>query len=177
MNQEEERLATLKLCIPKLFTLHYPSSCLYIGASITRSECAQELKRAGYEITLVEAFALNADYHRGSKLFKVVIHDDIMRAVAYLPPFDVVFWWHGPEHMVREDLPYLIKRLDSLAKKYIVLACPWGVYEQGEWGGNPHEVHHSHLYPGDFPGWNVMTSGVVDTRGSNMIVWKVKSEN
>lgn len=169
--QELQRLALLRTALPELWTMG-GGTCLYIGASMSRFECVDQLNDLGFELTLVEPFAANADFWRGSEQFKVVFRDTIQKAMPYLPMFDVVFWWHGPEHVTREEFNTLIRLLPGKAKRLIVLASPWGVCPQSEVYGNTYEIHMISLYEDDYTGYQTATIGQVDIPGSHLMAWK-----
>ena len=40
--------------------------------------------------------------------------------------FDVIFWSHGPEHILREEWKETFKKLEGVASKVVILQCPWG---------------------------------------------------
>jgi hypothetical protein len=90
--------------------------------------------------------------------------------------YQAVVWWHGPEHVKREELAATLARLEAMAD-IVILGCPWGVYPQGDYGGNPHEVHLATLLPEDFEtlGYEVTTLGKRDDPASNLIAWKRSS--
>jgi hypothetical protein len=88
--------------------------------------------------------------------------------------YDVVMFWHGPEHLTREDLPFALSKAEMMATRLVVLASPWGRYAQGDCGGNPFERHVSHLYEIDLEafGYRTSTLGRKDKKGSNLLAWK-----
>jgi len=84
--------------------------------------------------------------------------------------FDAVLWFHGPEHIDIEDLKPTLEKLERIAP-LVICGCPFGIYHQD---GGDHEIHKSHLYPGDFLGlgYEVSTLGEQDTELSNLLAWK-----
>ncbi len=175
----QTRLTQLRNLVPGLFA---PAGkrVLYIGASPARCQMAPEMKAMGQELVLLEAYEPNSAYYRerlGNPFVAVVSTDarDIatwtVRAGHF--DYDAVVWWHGPEHIERETLPAILATMEALAP-LVVLACPFGRYEQGPAGGNPYEVHASHWYPTDFEQWGYHTAtlGTIDTPGSHLLAWK-----
>ena len=88
--------------------------------------------------------------------------------------FDVVLWWHGPEHIDKWELGLTLEALESKTNKMVILGCPFGKYPQDAVDGNIFEIHRSALYPEDFIkyGYNVKTIGERDVMGGNLLAWK-----
>jgi len=168
---ERIRLARLQQLwdfVPELFQ---PGTLLYVGAGILRDEFLRQLMLAGREVTVLEAHAPNVAYHKLSR--QPVIHEDV-RVLGGVGHYDAVFWWHGPEHVSKKEIPVVLERLESLAP-LIVLGCPWGKYAQEAVGGNPYEEHRSALTPQDFQRWGYKTSELGKKNGrytSNIIAVK-----
>jgi len=165
------RLKILKANIPYLFRR---GTLLNVGANRVRFDLLPELHQAGREITLLEVWPDNANHWQGDKRLAKVVQGDVRRLDKLgLPTFDTVLWWHGPEHIEREELAQTVARLEALAEGLVVLGCPWGRYPQGEFMGNPHDAHRASLYPQDFErlGYRVATLGQADNQGS-LVCWK-----
>jgi len=147
---------------------------LYIGASKARVEMLSYFIKKNYEITIMEAWTENVLYYRQNSRFNIIQAD--VRNVNKIPlgNFDVIMWWHGPEHVEKELLPDIFNELFKHTKKVLILACPWGLYIQQAVRGNPYEVHRSHLYPEFFKelGFKTSTLGRRDRRGLNLIAWR-----
>lgn len=129
----------LRSCIPHLWREARGKRLLYIGANRLRAFHALTLWGAGYEMALVEAYAPNAEFWQNSGLFGRVYAADV-RKIDLPPAYDVVFWWHGPEHIARGELAGVLARLERLAP-LVILGCPNGEYAQDEAYGNPFERH------------------------------------
>lgn len=73
---------------------------------------------------------------------------------------DVIFWWHGPEHITREDFIKLQDSFNKFKDTIIVIGCPWGEFLQGEVGGNLYEKHLYHWQPEEIEelGYDVYTT-------------------
>jgi hypothetical protein len=172
----EGRLMQLREKVPGLFRPRFHSATiLYIGAS-KRAHCLQELWEAGHEITLLEAWGDNAAMYfddRRVKHVRVGLAQEVDRAALPYYKYDVVFWWHGPEHVGYTELNTTLDSLEATAP-WVILACPWGKYIQNKTGGNPYEEHLSHLYPEMFKarGYETATLGQKDVKGSNLLAWR-----
>ena len=137
---------------------------------------AKDFFQNGCAVTVVEAFEPNVQFIRDLTWVEEVIHSDIRRFSSN-KEFDIVFWWHGPEHISSADLAKVVRRLEVHATKAVVLGCPWGRYEQTAKDGNPYEAHLSQYDHGDFErlGFEVEYLGNRDSRGSNITAVKRSS--
>jgi hypothetical protein len=166
------RLDQLRRIAPEVFA---PGTLLYIGASVARAQCLSELIAAGREVTILEAYAPNADHYRERPGIRGVICGDVRGwrdpAGARPPVWDVAFWWHGPEHLSADELPVTLFGLEQCART-VVLASPWGAYEQGPIGGNTYEIHRAALTPETFRalGYEVCGIGGPGARSRSNIV-------
>lgn len=172
------RLRLLKDKTPELFR---PGSLLNVGANRIRFELLDDLHRAGQKITLLEIFPANVGRWRGDRRLEQVVRGDVreldsLRAdpATGLGSYDTVLWWHGPEHIERDQLAATVTQLERAATRLVVLGCPWGVYPQGPFMDNPHDAHLASLYPEDFTalGYEVATIGQADHPDGSIIAWK-----
>jgi len=162
------RLQQLWDFVPEVFQ---PGTLLYVGAGILRAEFLLQLMVAGRKVTILEAYAPNVAYYQLSR--QPVIHMDV-RALCGVGRYDAAFWWHGPEHVSKKELPAVLAGLESRAD-LVVVGCPWGKYAQEAVGGNPYERHRSALTPQDFQGWGYETSQLGKRNGryeSNIVAVK-----
>jgi hypothetical protein len=65
-------------------------------------------------------------------------------------PFDIILWWHGPEHVEGREARRIFNDLIPLANIGLILGCPLGDEPQGVCYGNLHERHLSAWHPSDF---------------------------
>lgn len=172
------RLRLLKDKVPELFR---PGSLLNVGANRVRFELLDDLHRAGRRVTLLEIWPANVGRWKGDRRLEAVVRGDVRELDRLrsdpdsgLGSYEAVLWWHGPEHIEREGLPATLSQLERAAERLIVLGCPWGVYPQGEFMGNPHDAHRASLYPADFEalGYEVATIGQPDRPDGSIIAWK-----
>lgn len=154
-----------------------PGTVLYIGARVPGLHCLSELKAAGHEITILEAWYVNVEMLRQQQDIDHLICGDVRELDSLRLPhdyYDYVFWYQGPEHILERELPSTLVGLEKVCGSLIVLSVPWGVYEQGAIHGNPYEVHLSHLDEPLFRGlgYETATFGQKDVRGSELLAWK-----
>jgi len=171
---KDEREYQLDRCIPDLFKF---KTVLYVGANTHRCHILPTFRNRGYEIDIVEPHKPNCDYYTGV----IGIRNTYNVTIQEFNPedkYDVVFWWHGPEHVKKEELESTLKHIESMTKKYVVLGCPWGNNPQEAIDGNYFEIHRSSMYVEDFEklGYNVDTIGTKDNWNSNLIAWKKLEE-
>ncbi len=161
--------------VPELF--ESPGTLLYIGANTRRHHYCPELFAAGNELTVLEVWEPNIAGLKSKEMFRKVILGDV-RSLESLAlgrrMFDYVMHWHGPEHLPVNEYAEAIRAMERIAKRCVILASPWGVYQQGAYGGNEFETHQVSLYPTDFQdlGYMTRTLGVPDVIDSNILAWK-----
>lgn len=152
---------------------------LYVGARESRIDFGREFRRNNYQIDVLEVFRPNVDFLKEVAWLNQVYQGDVRQVDEVIgQEYDIVFWWHGPEHIDKAELKETLRRTESVATKLIVCGCPWGVYEQEEAYGNPFEEHRAHLLPEDFAclGYEVSAIGREGFFGSNIIAWKRLAE-
>lgn len=172
MNKQQRRLKERQLltCIPDVLN---HKSLLYIGASNKRQEVLSLFIKKNYVYTILEIWRSNVEYLKSK--FKNVIEGDVRNVDKLgLGLFDIVMWWHGPEHVRKNEIVPIFDKLINMTKKTLIIACPWGIYEQDAAGGNPYEKHFSYLYPEFFEnlGWQTSAIGIKDTTVNNLMAWK-----
>ena len=167
--------AQLRRCVPEMFA---PGTCLYVGASRDKfAHGARELIRAGRKVTILEIWEPNVAYYREQPEITHVVQGDVRNvATLGLGHFDLVLWWHGPEHIPAEDLEATLVALEALAD-LVVLGCPFGLTPQREeeMRGNPHQKHVSGFLPAAFArlGYKTNTFGKEAAwNASNLLAWK-----
>jgi hypothetical protein len=141
MSSGQDRTDSLKRLTPDLFDY---KTVLNIGARTSRFDYGEDFKKANYDITILEPFLPNVQYLKTISWVNKVIQGDV-RDLSYFIKnkikFDVVFWWHGPEHIPEDDLRKVLPELEKISNHLVVLGCPWGDYPQGHIDGNPYEAH------------------------------------
>lgn len=173
-----ERLPLIMEKIPRLFG--EPGTVLYIGANTKWFHLGPQLYKAGHEITVVEiwpSYIEDIEQHPIRKFMAHLVQGDVREIDEVALPhdrFDWAIWNHGPEHVAREELGPTVLKLEALARKAVVLGCPWGRVPHGSWRGNPHARHLSYLYPEDFAAMGYETACIppVDVAGGHILAWK-----
>ena len=173
---------------PDLFTNKY-KSVLYIGVIAPEINKAYdnpysgrayltEFKQAGYEISIVEIHRPNYELliEKHQSLFDYIHHSDIGN---FIPPdnkkYDVIFWWHGPEHVEKERLSGILQRIENFGNNIIILGCPWGKYPIDALNNNPYQAHLTSIYSKTLEdlGYNKFEyCGKMDIPGSNLATIK-----
>jgi len=78
----------------------------------------------------------------------------ILGDAHYLPfsdkSFDVVWCMEVIEHLEKEDGLDLIKAMEEIARRQVIITTPVGMYECGGNYGNPHQEHRCTWYPEEF---------------------------
>ena len=157
--------------VPALFA----GQVLYVGANRHAAPTfVAELREAGCEVHLLEAFADNVAHYENDAAgtFDSVTQGDVRDVAGWGRTFDAILWWHGPEHLPTDEWPGVLANLETLAP-LVCIGCPWGIWEQGATGGNPYEEHQSAIYPADLTGlgYEVVLIGQQDRAGF-MAAWK-----
>ena len=169
--KSKDRDASLQRLIPDLYDY---KSVLYIGARSDRFDYGEDFRDAGYEVTILEIFKPNVRYLRTIKWVKYVCHCDVRKFWGISNWFDIIFWWHGPEHIKDYEISATVLNLEKYAKVAVVLGCPWGYFRQGAIHGNKYEAHVSSNDYQIFEqlGYTVECLGKKDERGSNITAVK-----
>lgn len=151
-----------------------PSTLLYIGYRQDACSWLQELYDAGNEITILEIHRPNAEEATHDPRVNGYCWLGDVRQVDKIPSrWDYVWWWHGPEHISKDEFPGVLELLKGKTLKLLACAAPWGRYDQGWAYGNQHERHLWSVYEEDFQevGLQTVTDGTVDQAGSEIVGW------
>lgn len=174
------REESVNRCIPDLFCGSY-SSVLYVGANQRRQHFLNYFEESGYRrIVILEAFDKNYQFlkekfeTKDSYAYRVIWGKVQEIEKFEIGSVDVVFFWHGPEHLPQHEISPTLSRLEAICNHVIVCGMPFGFYEQGPEYGNPFEEHQFHIYPAflEKMGYQTETLGERDQRGSNITAWK-----
>jgi hypothetical protein len=161
-------------------------SMLYIGANPRRFELMDLFwaEAPQMKVDVLEAWAKNVDglnlLNAKHRIFNNILHGDVKDleelylSGGILGDYDVVIFWHGPEHLDKKEIPPVLNCLEVLANLYVILGCPWGKFPQGNIGGNPYEEHKSVIYPADLAEFGYATATIKkpDKRGGHILAWK-----
>jgi len=168
---KKERENKLLKMAPNIFG---HKTVLYIGARPDRYDFLMDFVRAGYEVTVLEAYKPNVDYFEKKEWIKNVIFDDVVK-LDLNDRYDVIFWWHGPEHIPAEDLEPTLTKLEKVANKLVILGCPWGQVNSRKKYDNPYEKHRNYFNDGlifEERGYSVDCIGEKDVLVSNILAIK-----
>ena len=125
-------------------------TCLYVGANFMRQHYLKRLYEQHYDITVLEGFESNVNFLKLAydirNYPRMRIRHGLVQSADLEPHYNLVFWWHGPEHVPAKELRPCLIRLETIAD-LVVLGCPYGVYEQGPEYGNALETHRQHIMP------------------------------
>lgn len=92
----------------------------------------------------IDGFKPYVEQCRREKSHDVVLHADIKRLSYYEgKEFDVVLCLGVLEHLEKEQGKLLLRRMEAIARKQIILFTDVDGCEQGEVDGNPFQVHRS----------------------------------
>jgi hypothetical protein len=176
VSNEQERLEQLKSKVPLLFRTS--GSVLYIGANKYRCQLCDALYSAGHQLTLLEAWEENIEHYKTDRRFRKVIWgftEQVAKTGTHYEQFEWIIWWHGPEHILADELKPTLTGLEKRATLGIILGCPYGQNPQGAVDGNIYEIHHSTWYPEDFQqlGYQTATQGPIDVPNSHILAWKL----
>ena len=175
----KEREEQMSRNLPGLFKRESYRSVLYVGANKRRQHFLDWFEKAGYlRIVVLEAFRENYEFLRAKFDRRTppygVAYGDVRNVDSVLKEaFDVAFFWHGPEHLSREEIMPVLESLEGMSR-IVVLGCPHGAYKQGPEYGNPYEEHLTAIYPEFLEGLGYGTDvvGEANERGSNIMAWK-----
>jgi hypothetical protein len=165
-------LDALIKCCP--MALHQ-RTCLYVGAHPGKG-CSfwDEIRRAGCRMTVVEVYEKNVrDLECEMMDGETIIHADIR---DWIPPekYDLVMWWHGPEHTTQDEAEMVIIKLWSVTAGWLVCGAPWGNMPQDEAYGNPAEKHLWDVEPEFFRdlGMETQTFPPHNELGGQVVAWR-----
>jgi len=117
----------------------YEKFLLYIGGG-NRCYLLNDFQKWKYEIEIIEIWKPNVDFLKKTFSFPV-IHGDIRNFKTIInKSYDICCWWHGPEHINKNDFEKLLPKLEQKCK-LLILGCPEGYSPQEEINGNPYEKH------------------------------------
>lgn len=167
----KSREKQLLKCIP---TVLDHETLLYIGAKRGSTQMLNLFVNASYVIDIVEIWPENAAGLRDMKgIRRVIVGDARDIHKMNFAPYDIVMWWHGPEHVHWKELEGILNNLKKLSKKLTIIACPLGVCKQGGKRNNIYERHLISLYPETFEDFGWETDALIerDVRRSNLLAW------
>jgi len=107
------------------------------------------LKEKRYDIIGLDGFLPYIEICKSKNIFSDLIYCNIRYMPIREKSFDAVLLLAVIEHLRRDHAVKLLKELDAIARKQIVLSTNVGPIEQDALDGNPHQVHKSAWNPQD----------------------------
>lgn len=172
MNIDPQLKEQLLRCVPDAQAYQ---TMLYVGAKTQRIQMIDVFST--YVIDVVEVWKPNVDGLLAEQEKRNLFRNIYLGDVRYwrIPIlYDLVVWWHGPEHVAEEDLQKSLENLETMATKLVIVAAPHGSYPQGTVGGNTYENHLLTCYPATFNKFGYETD-VINPFGpleQNLLGWK-----
>jgi len=126
-------------------------SVLQVGArGGGAAEMTARLKKHGYEqLDVLEIWPPNVAWCKQTLHVRAIVEGDVRLIDTYsklLSLYDVIIFWHGPEHLTRQEFEELLPKLMARCHT-LVIGAPWGVWEQEDLRGNTFERHVHHFLP------------------------------
>jgi hypothetical protein len=87
--------------------------------------------------------------------------------------YDVIMFWHGPEHINKEAFLSSLKSIEDKANKLVIFGMPLGEEKQGQIYGNPNEEHVSSWDPSEFEKIGYTTEIVRDRTPAHFTAWRI----
>lgn len=146
-------------------------SILYIGATVNSMAFGEDFRKNNYKIDVLKIFKPNVESLRKINWLNKVIEWDVRKVYKIInKKYDVVFWWHGPEHIPKKDSNKTLKKLKNKTRYLFVCECPWGKTSRNELYNNPWEKHVASLDRKDFEkeGFIVNRIGKKNIFGNNI---------
>jgi len=164
MNEAEFVLKRIEKTQPDSYWTEYVpdffdyKNVLYIGIERYRAVFIKNFLDHGYKIDLLEIWEPHVEHYRKANkvlnMFGEIYHGDVRNVDEIIHKrYDQVLWFHGPEHLEREEIPAVLRKLSKMTLKLIAMACPYGESTSPARGGNEHNRHYSALFPLDFLNW------------------------
>lgn len=176
-NTELARQDQLDALIPARIKDGYGKRMLYVGGHLRYGRNLQMsayFRKAGYTIDVIEIFPDNVIQLSNVQWIKRLIEGDIRLFDPYMT-YDLVVFWHGPEHLEKDEVLALLDKMKTYANA-IIFATPNGRYNQGPEYGNPAENHASTWYADDFTRLDMIASAIgnPDEENGNIVAYWMK---
>ena len=144
---------------------------LYVGSALRMPTDYLKIKKMARRIDCLEIWPPTVEVLKARKLYHSVICGDIAD-YEISEWYDIVVWWHGPEHMEMDRARKTIIRLRETAP-IVWLATPWGDDPQGGIFDNPFNAHKSAWRPKEFEecGYRTAVCGIENGHGSQCVAW------
>lgn len=87
---------------------------------------------------------------KANELFDDVVMGDVKHLPFRNESFDVAMSFNVIEHLEKEDGDLMLRQLERVAKKYVMVTTSYEFYEQHSYDGNPYQEHLSHWSEAEF---------------------------
>jgi 2-polyprenyl-3-methyl-5-hydroxy-6-metoxy-1,4-benzoquinol methylase len=84
-----------------------------------------------------------------SNIYWALIRADVTKLPFKAKSFDIVLAMEVLEHLEKEAGQELLKAMEKIARKQIIISTPVGRYYQDALGGNPHQEHKAFWHPAE----------------------------
>lgn len=92
-------------------------------------------------VTGVDAFEPSLKECEQTGVYGDLILGDVLGLFFGKKSFDVVICLALIEHLEKEEGEKLLRKMEGIARKQVIISTPVGEYEQGPLEGNPHQQH------------------------------------
>lgn len=121
--------------------------------------------KSKWQITGIDIYQKSIETARKRNIYCKLIRGDLLKTIKknnLKSKYDVVFFSQVIEHLTKDEGMKILKEIENLAKKRIVVGTPRGAMEQPHefLDGNPHQVHKSGWGIEDFTSRGYKVSGV-----------------
>lgn len=115
-----------------------------------------------FRVTGVDVFEPYLKLAKKTGVYDKLIRQDLRKLDIKDKSYDIVFCSHVIEHLSKTEGTKLVKKLEKIAKKRVILLMPVGFFPQEEYDDNEHQEHVSEWYPEDFKkmGYKVRGQGL-----------------
>lgn len=126
----------------------------------------------------VDMFKPDLEEARRLKTHEKLIYKDIRKIKYPKKSFDVVLASHVLEHMTNPEAMRLLRKMETIAKKQVIIATPIGEMYHPPVDGNPLQLHKTHFYPKDFEdlGYKTLKYGQKWLLGDKGLVHRVNND-
>jgi SAM-dependent methyltransferase len=120
-------------------------SCLDIGCGRGAFSLFRHYETIGCDI-----YSPNLAIAKGKGFYADLVHCDV-RCLPFKPKsFDITICIEVIEHLDKKEGLELIKRMEEMARRQVIITTPWGYYPLDERHDNPYLNHISGWLPEDF---------------------------
>ena len=98
----------------------------------------------------VDLFDPYIDKAKISKIYKKIFKEDVRKIKFPKESFDVVLASQVVEHLKKNEAISLIKKMEKIARKKVIIGTPNGYFPRGKFEDNKLQKHHSAWHVKDF---------------------------